>query len=287
MRFYNSVGVDEKDCQHKRPQFLKGHGKGQMTSSQPDYFAKTLEKGIRILNLFDENRPSWSLTEIAGETGLNMTSVYRLVNTFVELGYLRKGPHSKLLRLGPMAVALGNQMLHGFDSNRLIEPLVDEIHCQYNISIDVSLFHSNYLVQIYKRETSNTLTYRQDAVSELLYCTGTGKAMLAFLPEESQKELIRLQSFTRRTDNTITHLDDFYQELETVRRQGYARNNEEYIKGLIAIAAPILSQTSRQPLGAVSFTSTTLDHSLDDFEQRYAAVLCELVMKLSEVIPDV
>lgn len=258
-----------------------------MAPNRQDYFAKTLEKGIRILNLFDEAHPSWSLTDIAGATGMNMTSVYRLVNTFVELGYLKKGPHSKLLRLGPMAVALGNQLLHGFDADRLIEPLVDRIHCQYNISIDVSLFHANSLVQIYKRETSNTLTYRQDTVSDLLYCTGTGKSVLAFLAQDVRKELICCQTFARRTESTITHLDDFYAELEAIRQRGYACNNEEYIKGLIAIAAPILSRVSRQPLGAVSFTSTTLDHRLADFETRYAGILCELGEKLSEVLPDV
>ena len=251
-----------------------------------DYFAKTLEKGLRILNLFDANHPSWSLTEISERMELNLTSVYRLVNTFVELGYLKKGSKSKRLHLGPMAVTLGNQLLHGFDTVRLIEPLVDEIHCRYNISIEVSLFHSNCLVQIYKRETSNTLTYRQEAVSELLYCTGSGKSVLAVLPAEKLKNLAEAQSFARRSEKTITNIDDFHEDLAQVRQRGYALNNEEYIKGLIAIAAPILSRDTSYPLGSLSFTSTTPDHTLAEFEVKYAAVLCELARKLSEVIPD-
>lgn len=257
-----------------------------MTKVYGDYFAKTLEKGIRILNLFDENHPNWSLTEIAERMELNLTSVYRLVNTFVELGYLKKGPKSKLLHLGPMALALGHQLLRGFDTDRLIEPLVDEIHDRHNLSIDVCLFHSRSLVRIYKRETVNTLTYRQDAVSELLYCTGSGKSVLAFLPAERLAELAKVQSFVSRAARTITNVDDLYADLEQVRQRGYALNNEEYIKGLIAIAAPILSRSTGFPLGALSFTSTTLEQPLAEFEDNYAGVLCQLARKLSEVIPD-
>lgn len=256
-----------------------------MTKERDPYFAKTLEKGIRILNLFDEAKPTWSLTEIAERMQLNLTSVYRLVNTFVELGYLKKGSQSKILRLGPMAVALGNQLLQGFDSNRLIKPLVDEIHSQHNISIDVSLFHSGHLVQVYKKESPNTLTYRQDTVSQLLYCTGTGKSVLAFLPEHELQALLNEQPFTARTEKTITSQQGLYDELLQIRQKGYALNNEEYIKGLIAIAAPILNQTSRYPLGALSFTTTRLDHTLAQFEKKYAGTLCDLAKKLTKVLP--
>jgi len=258
-----------------------------MLNERSEYFAKTLEKGIRLLKLFNENKPSWSLSEIAEQMNLNLTSVYRLANTFVELGYLQRGKQTKRLRLGPMAVTLGHQLLRGFDANRLIQPLVDGIHGHYNISIDVSLFHAGRLVQVYKRETDNTLTYRQDTVSDLLYCTGSGKSVLAFLPAKELERLVKTQSFARRSPNTITKIDELFIELKRVRQKGYALNNEEYIKGLIAVAAPILSKTTGQPLGALSFTSTTLDHKLSEFESKYAEILCDLARQLSEIIPDV
>lgn len=269
----------------------RGLGYGQqirilkMQQENKDYFAKTLEKGIRILTLFDENHANWSLTEIAEQLKFNMTSAYRLVNTFVELGYLKKDHQTKRLRLGPMSFVLGNRLLYGFETNKLIEPLVDEIHSRHNISIDVSLFHSRQLVKVYRRETSNTLTYRQDAVSEMLYCTASGKTVLAFLPAEKLNELIKIQSFTCRLENTITDVKVLHDDLERARQKGYALNNEEYIKGLIAIAAPILGRSTKYPLGAVSFTSTTLDHTLTGFAEQYADVVCDLAKRLSEVMP--
>ncbi|MDF1526470.1 MAG: IclR family transcriptional regulator [bacterium] len=262
--------------------------KGFIMANRPmDYYAKTLEKGLRILNLFDDRNSAWSLTEAAAKTGINLTSTYRLVNTFIKLGYLNKDNKSKLLRLGPMAVALGNRILSGFDFNRLIKPLVDEIHNKYHVSIDVSLFQSGLMVQIYNIETTTTLTYHQDVISDFLYFTATGKSVLANLPEDELEELINHQSFEIRTDQTIVNKEGLYADLVSVRERGYAINNEEYIKGLIAIGAPILNQNTGRPIGAISFTSTTLDHSLVEFEEKYSAILCDLARRLSGMTPNV
>jgi IclR family pca regulon transcriptional regulator len=260
--------------------------KGSSMAKRPmDYFAKTLEKGIRILNLFDYGHSTWSLTAIAEKIGMNLTSTYRLVNTFIEMGYLNKDPKTKLLRLGPMAVAMGNRILRGFDVNRRIEPVVDEIHHKYNVSIEVSLLQSNLMVQIYNIEETATLTYTQEAVSQYLYCTASGKAVLAKLPKEELEELASRQSFAIKTDQTISDKEGLYTDLDLVRKRGYAITNEEYIKGLIAIAAPILNQNTRRPLGSVTFTATTLKYSMAEFEAKYSAVLCALAQRLSEMIP--
>jgi len=258
-----------------------------MAKRPMDYFAKTLEKGMRILNLFDYGHSTWSLTAIAEKIGMNLTSTYRLANTFIEMGYLNKDPKTNLLRLGPMAVAMGNRILRGFDLNRMIEPIVDEIHHKYNVSIEISLLQSNLMVQIYNIEETATLTYNQEAVSALLYCTASGKSILANLPKEELEELANRQSFERRTDRTLSDKECLYIDLESVRKRGYAINNEEYIKGLIAMAAPILHQNTTRPIGSVTFTSTILKHSMAEFEEQYSAVLCALAKRLSEMMPKV
>ncbi len=257
-----------------------------MAKRPMDYFAKTLDKGLRILNLFDSGHSSWSLTAIAQEAGMNLTSTYRLANTFIELGYLTKDPDTKLLRLGPMAVAMGNRILRGYDLNRMIEPVVNEIHNKYKVSIEISLFQSNFMVQIYSIEEAATLTYSQDVVSEFFYCTASGKSILANLPREELTELVNRQKFAIRTDKTIPDREGLYSDLELVGIRGYAINNEEYIKGLIAMAAPILNQNTKRPIASVTFTSTTLKHSMAEFEKEYSAVLCALAKRLSGMIPN-
>lgn len=256
-----------------------------MNDRSHDYFAKTLEKGMRILNLFDEKSPSWSQTAIGEKIGMNLTSTYRLVNTFIQLGYLTKDPQTKLLRLGPMAMVLGNRLIGGFDLGKLVKPIVDKVHEQYLISVEVSLLQNDFLVQIYKKEAANTLTYSQDIVSDSLYCTASGKSVLAAFSGSELDTMLARQSFNRRTEQTIVGKEDLLSELEQIRADGYARNNEEYIKGLIAIAAPIFSPNNTSPVGAVCFTTTTLNSSLDEFEYAYAEVLNTLAKEISTMMP--
>ncbi len=254
-----------------------------MTKRSNDYFAKTLEKGIKILNLFDESNPAWSQTAIAEKIGMNMTSTYRLVNTFIEMGYLTKDPKTKQLRLGPMAAVLGNKLLSGFDVHELVRDKIDAVSARYQISVEFYLFQNDTLIQIHKRETLNTLTYHQDLISSSLYYTASGKAVLSALDDERREELIKNQPFTTLTEKTITDADSLRRDLKAAQRRGYAINDGEYIKGLIAIATPVIS-TGGKPIGAVCFTSTTLNFELDELEKQHSALLSALAKELAGLI---
>ena len=71
-----------------------------------------------------------------------------------------------------------------------------------------------------------------------LHCTSNGKVLIAFLPEDRQRDLL-VQPLARFTDSTITDVDLLLKELATVREQGYATAFEELEQGLVAVAAPI------------------------------------------------
>ncbi|MEA3363233.1 MAG: helix-turn-helix domain-containing protein [Thermodesulfobacteriota bacterium] len=72
--------------------------KPPMANKRPEYYSTTLEKGLRILNLFDEDHSHWSQKEIAEVMGMNTISVCRLVNTFVEMGSLSKEGKTRQLQ---------------------------------------------------------------------------------------------------------------------------------------------------------------------------------------------
>ena len=90
------------------------------------YFSKTIEKGLRILNLFNQGRTRLSLKMISEEIGINKTSAFRYINTLVQLGYLKKDPQTKLLEIGPKAVYLSYTITKSFNLLQIIKPLVDE-----------------------------------------------------------------------------------------------------------------------------------------------------------------
>jgi DNA-binding IclR family transcriptional regulator len=73
-----------------------------------------------------------------------------------------------------------------------------------------------------------------------LHCTAAGKAILANLPEERIERIIQNKGLEPKTENTITQPEDLKGELEKIREQGHAYNNEESISGVRSVAAPVL-----------------------------------------------
>ncbi|MBW2370403.1 MAG: IclR family transcriptional regulator [Deltaproteobacteria bacterium] len=258
-----------------------------MTDKSPVYFSKTLANGLRILNLFRLGQTEWSPKSISKEIGINVTSVYRLINTFSQFGILIKDSQTKMVKLGPIAASMAQRILQLNDFTQSIAPLVDEVHLKYNITINVAMYHMDNLNFIYRREAENTLTFNQPLMTDQLYCSAMGKSILAFLPPKRLDRMIQLQSLKRLTQNTITDQAQLFADLMQVARKGYAVNREEYIKGLIAIAAPILLPHTKNVAGSVGFDSSTVEDSLEVFENKFEAMVRKLADKIAELIPKV
>ena len=251
-----------------------------------DYFAKTLAKGMKILNLFDESHSLWSQKKIAEELQLNTTSTYRLINTFVELGYLIKDEKTRQVSLGPMSVALGHRLLRAYDLRRIIAPIIEQASTQHGLSIDVAIFVNHAMESVCRCELQNTLTFHQPFSAQDLYCTAIGKSVMAHLPDPEFEECLALQSFRPRTPSTITNRQQMLAQLAEVRRNGFAANNEEYIRGLISIGAPIFNPVTGKVVGAMSFDATTVETSMARLIDDYSGTLKELTMRITAVMPS-
>jgi DNA-binding IclR family transcriptional regulator len=97
------------------------------------------------------------------------------------------------------------------------------------------------------------------------YCTGVGKAMLAFLTPDERAPVLEQQSYHPFTSNTLVSQDALVAELNVIRKRGHAFDREEHEPGIICVALPIRSDTGRV-LGAVSVTSTRERTTLESLE---------------------
>mgnify|MGYP002277928853 FL=1 len=99
-----------------------------------------------------------------------------------------------------------------------------------------------------------------------LHSSAYGKAILAYLPETRVEEIIEESGLPQRTEKTLTSRDELFEELDSIREQGYAQNDEEEIFGTRAVGAPILDK-NETVLGAVSITKPTSRMQGDDFHK--------------------
>ncbi len=250
------------------------------------YFSKSLEKGLKILALFNQKTPVLSQNEIAKRLGLNPTSTYRYINTLVELGYLEKDTKTKEIRPSSLCLLLCINLMRATDHLRMIKEVVDRIHRENNISIDVAFVADDTIVHIYHREAEETLTYSlPDHSKNCLHNTALGKAYLSSLPDDQIAKKIDTMILVARTEKTIVDKDALAAELNKTKARQYATSEEEYLPGLVAIGAPLHDPISGKGVGAVSFDFSVLQHSAEDIKAKYGDMIRDTARLLSGFLP--
>ncbi len=250
------------------------------------YFSKSLEKGLKILCLFNKETPVLTQSEIAKTLGMNMTSTYRYINTLVELGYLEKNSKTKEIRPSILCLLFCTNLMQATDHLKLIKEVVDRVHSENNISIDVVFAVDDTLVRIYHREAEETLTYSLPNYStNCLHNTALGKAYLSSLPDGLITEKIETMTLVAKTERTIVNKKVLLESLKEARARHFTMSEEEYLPGLIAIGAPLFDPISGKGVGAVSFDFSVLEHSASDIRRKFGGMIQETARTLSELMP--
>jgi len=255
-------------------------------SKEKYYFSKSLEKGLKILALFNRETPVLTQSKIAKTLGLNMTSTYRYINTLVELGYLEKDTKTKEIRPSILCLLFCTNLMRATDHLRMIKEVVDRVHRENNISIDVAFAVDDTMVRIYQREAEETLIYRlPDFSKNCLHNTALGKAYLSSLPDELIAEKIDTMFLVAKTEKTIVDKDALAAELQKNKERQYAMSEEEYLPGLVAIGAPLYDPVSGKGVGAVSFDFSVLQHTAAGIKAKYGDLIRETAKSLSGLLP--
>jgi len=250
------------------------------------YFSKSLDKGLKILALFNRETPVLTQSEIAKTLGLNMTSAYRYINTLVELGYLEKNTKTREIRPSIMCMLFCTNLMRTNDHLKMIKEVVDRIHSENNISIDVAFVVDDTIVHIYHRDAEETLTYRlPDFSKNCLHNTALGKAYLSSLTDDLIAEKIDTMILVAKTEKTVVNKEALAAELKKTKARQYALTEEEYLPGLVAIGAPLYDPISGKGVGAVSFDFSVLQISAGEIQAKYGGLIKETAKAISELLP--
>lgn len=189
------------------------------------------------------------LLDISRQLDLNKTTVHRILNSLIYLDYVQQDPASLKYRLSFKLCDLSSRILNRLDIVSLVRPYLAELVERTGETVHFVQQSGTHAVYIDKLEaTANSIRL----VSQLgrmipLYCSGVGKALLADLPEARVAALWQDSEITARTAQTITDYDRFRQELQTVRRRGYALDNEENEAGIRCLAASLGTPKRESP----------------------------------------
>lgn len=118
------------------------------------------------------------------------------------------------------------------------------------------------LVYIYEvRGNSDIGRHSQTSITESLHCTALGKSILAFEPQRRIDEIVDHHGLEERTPNTITDYDELMRELDEVRNEKFAVDDEESTRGMRCVAAPVMGDDTAIGAIGVSGPVSRLDDS--------------------------
>ena len=194
-------------------------------------------------------------------------TLYRLLQTLTSQGMLIYDEARQTYAPGLRLVRLAHAAWQQSSLAPIARPYLDALSERVGETIHLAQMDHGQVLYVDKRNARRPVEMFSEAGKiGPGYCTGVGKAMLAFLPPDDRARAVNMQSFFAHTPKTLTSPQALTEELAAIRAAGVAFDREEHEPGIICIAAPTLSSTGRV-LGALSITAATRRNTLDGLDQ--------------------
>lgn len=201
----------------------------------------TLSKSIQVLELLAAH-PNMSSTEICEKLNIPKSSTHSILKTLHHYQMVNKDNITKKFTLGVKLIELGNLAQLELDLCRIASPYLKGLNELTNETIHLAVFNKDAVMYIDCIESQQRLrTHSVIGVHAPLYCTGVGKAIMAFLPQQEIERIINEKGLLKKTDYTITSRGQMLQELAEIRNSGCSFDNMEHEDNMVCIAAPIMN----------------------------------------------
>jgi IclR family KDG regulon transcriptional repressor len=224
---------------------------------KPDiYYIEVLGKALAVMDAFVETgKPALSLRDLAEATQLNKNTVFRVLHTLTEHGYLVKRRHD--YEIGVKLVQLSNGHFRHKGLVEVCGPFLQGLRDEFRESVNLGVLEGGQIRYVDVRESPYRFRLAERVGgSDHLHCTALGKAWLAHLPSERVRQLLKQQGMPKQTERTIVTLGAMKTELERVRSRGFAEDDEESMAGAYCVGAPVLD-SGGAPVGAISISGPT------------------------------
>jgi IclR family pca regulon transcriptional regulator len=249
--------------------------------SEKRYYIESLGRGLQILEVFSEASPSLSLTEIASTVGLDKSTVFRFVYTLESLGYLERDPETKRYRPGLKVLRLGFASLNSLEMAQVARPYLKALSDECGETTNMTVRDGAEIVYVARNKTQQIISVNLQLGSRLpVYCASMGKAQLIGLSRQELCDLLGEGPYPKMGPNTITTLDGLAAELDKVRQQGYAINDEELTVGLRSVGAPVRG-AGGQVVAAINISVPSVRVSRQELEAILAPMVIDTARQIS------
>lgn len=242
---------------------------------------QSVDRALSILDLFDEYDKELKLIEITERMGLHKSTVHSLLKTLQKHHYIEQNPENGKYFLGLKLFERGNYVIQSLDLRTAARNELVELSKKTGRTVHLVVQDGKEGIYIDKVESSNaTILYSRIGRRVPIHSSGVGKALMAFKDPAEVRKVLDGYEYTKQTKKTITDEATYLQELEAIREQGYAVDNEENEPGVYCVALPIRNHTG-QVVAAIS-SSTTVNQITNAELRKMVESLKVTAAKISE-----
>jgi len=241
----------------------------------------SIDRAIRIIELLSENPRGLKLTEISRILDIHPSSIHHIIHTLSPYEYIAQDPDTKKYTLGFRLLEISRRILENIDIRIVARKHLEQLRKKTQETVHLSVLRAGKVVYIDKLDTTGSLslsTYVGFATDP--HAAAGGKTLLADLTDENVKEIYFNRPLKRYGKNTFIKMPMLLEELEKIRKQRYAIDDEEYYEGIRCIAAPI--RTGHKTIASISVTGSIFTLTMERIDRE----LKDLVIKTAEIISN-
>jgi DNA-binding IclR family transcriptional regulator len=182
---------------------------------------------------------------------MSKTTVHRLLATLENKRFINRDRVTGLYRLGFRFVEMASLVLQDFELHRWARPYLERLSADFGETVDLSILDDAHVIYLEVIESPQRLKLAA-AVGQRLpaFCTASGKALLAYLPEEQVRKILA-GNLKEYTDRTPVSVEEIFADLRITAERGYAISEQEYERDINAVAAPIFD-ADNHPIASIA-----------------------------------
>ena len=263
--------------------------KRRTKSDARDSGVQSVDRALSIIETLAEDDEGYRLSDLAIRTGLSTSTVHRLLGTLENRRFVQFDRTGSKWHVGARCFTVGATFARRRNFSAQAVPYLRKLRDLTRETANLAVVDDEFIIVLTRmesREIMRSLTKVGGRVA--MVASGVGKAVLATYSNEDVSAIIHHHGMPRLTEKSIVRPGDLFKELEKIRRQGFAIDDEEACMGLRCIAAVVYNDCA-EPLAAISvsgMTSRLTDERLPMLGQTVREVAAELTVALGGVMPE-
>lgn len=257
------------------------------TTPSNKYNIPILAKGMELIELIAQHPRGLTIQEIVNLMGHSKTSIYRIICSLEEMGYLRKDLQTgsfaltrKMFKIGLSTLGMTTIIEHSYEPMRRLRDKLRE-------TVVLGTLMGTKIVILEQVIGSHHFSFiLKPGMGVCLHASAPGKAFLANIDDWERDEILSKIEFPRFTNRTITNIPDFLLELDRVKLCGYGLDMGEELSGVRCIGAPVFNLAGKIAASIwISGPAERLsDESIEEFSSEVVACAREISEKMGFMI---